>query len=155
MEELYTYIAVQLIAPENAMRQYDRIAEAILTLDRFSERFGCFHTEPEYSMGIRRMVVDNFLVCYVIEADVVTVTNVLYGASDVRQRLKNHREGWEGKSLLVHECLVADLNTRPATFFVFLAPLPFAGAAVIPVLKYRYWVVAFVKNTERFVCRCG
>ena len=106
-------------------------------------------------MGIRRMVVDNFLVCYVIEADVVTVTNVLYGASDVRQRLKNHREGWEGKSLLVHECLVADLNTRPATFFVFLAPLPFAGAAVIPVLKYRYWVVAFVKNTERFVCRCG
>ncbi len=44
-------------------------------------------------MGIRRMVVDNFLVCYVIEADVVTVMNVLYGASDVRQRLKNHREG--------------------------------------------------------------
>lgn len=31
----------------------------------------------------------------------------------------------------MHECLVADLNTRPATFFVFLAPLPFAGAAVI------------------------
>ena len=93
MEELYTYIAVQLRVPENAMRQYDRIAEAILTLDRFPERFGCFHIEPEYSMGIRRMVVDNFLVCYVIEADVVTVTNVLYGASDVRQRLKNHREG--------------------------------------------------------------
>ena len=23
--------------------------------------------------------------------------------------------------MLVHECLVADLNTRPATFFVFLA----------------------------------
>ena len=93
MEKLYTYIAVQLRAPENAMRQYDRIAEAILTLDRFPERFGCFHTEPEYSMGIRRMVVDNFLVCYVIESDVVTATNVLYGASDVRQRLKNHREG--------------------------------------------------------------
>ena len=93
MEELYTYIAVQLRAPENAMRQYDRIAEAILTLEQFPERFGCFHTEPEYSMGIRRMVVDNFLVCYVIEADVVTVTNVLYGASDVRQRLKNHGEG--------------------------------------------------------------
>jgi len=44
-------------------------------------------------MGSRRMVVDNFLVCYVIEADVVTVTNVLYGASGVRQRLKNHGEG--------------------------------------------------------------
>ena len=66
MEKLYTYIAVQLRAPENAMRQYDRIAEAILTLDRFPERFGCFHTEPEYSMGIRRMVVDNFfgLLCH-------------------------------------------------------------------------------------------
>ncbi len=29
MEEIYNYIALQLQAPENAMRQYNRIAEAI------------------------------------------------------------------------------------------------------------------------------
>ena len=33
MEALYQHIAVKLQAPENAMGQYNRIADAILTLD--------------------------------------------------------------------------------------------------------------------------
>jgi plasmid stabilization system protein ParE len=33
MEEIYTYIAEQLQAPENAMGQYNRIAEAIQKLN--------------------------------------------------------------------------------------------------------------------------
>lgn len=64
------------------------IADAILTLDTFPDRFGLFDSEPEHSMGMHRMIVDNFLVCYVIEPGVVTVTDVLYGASDVHNRLK-------------------------------------------------------------------
>ena len=31
MEKIYEYIAIQLLAPENAMEQYNRIADAILT----------------------------------------------------------------------------------------------------------------------------
>ena len=58
MEALYNYIAYKLMAPENALGQYDRIAEAILTLDEFPDRFGVFESEPECSMGIHRMVVD-------------------------------------------------------------------------------------------------
>lgn len=88
MEALYEYIAIKLQAPENAMEQYDRIADAILTLDSFPDRDGLFECEPEHSLGIHRMVVDNYLVCYVIDPDVVTVTDVLYGASDVHKRLQ-------------------------------------------------------------------
>lgn len=33
MEQLYNHIANVLLAPENAIGQYDRIADAILTLD--------------------------------------------------------------------------------------------------------------------------
>ena len=33
------------------------------------------------------MVVDNYLVCYVIDPGVVTVTDVLYGAVDARNKL--------------------------------------------------------------------
>lgn len=33
------------------------------------------------------MIVDNYLVCYLIDSDVVTVTDVLYGASNVHTRL--------------------------------------------------------------------
>ena len=39
MEQLYNYIVVTLLAPENAMRQYNRIADAILRLDILPERF--------------------------------------------------------------------------------------------------------------------
>lgn len=88
MEALYQYIAVKLQAPENAMGQYNRIADAILTLDSFPDKHGLFECEPENSMGIHRMIVDNYLVCYVIDPGVVTVTDVLYGASDVHKRLQ-------------------------------------------------------------------
>ncbi len=88
MEEIYQYIAVELLAPENAMGQYNRIADAILTLSEYPDRFGLFETEPEHSFGIHRMVVDNYLVCYIIDPETVTVTDVLYGASDVHKRLQ-------------------------------------------------------------------
>ena len=87
MEAIYEYIAGVLLAPENALGQYNRIADVILTLDSFPERFTLFESEPEHSWGMHRMVVDNYLVCYVVDPGVVTVTDVLYGASDVHARL--------------------------------------------------------------------
>ena len=39
MEQLYNYIVVTLLALENAMRQYNRIADAILSLYILQERF--------------------------------------------------------------------------------------------------------------------
>ena len=87
MEDIYNYIAYELLAPENARGQYDRSANAILTLDSFPERFCIFDAEPEHSLGIRRMVVDNYLVCYVVDPGTVTVIAVFYGASDIHARL--------------------------------------------------------------------
>ena len=87
MEALYEYIAIKLQTPENAMGQYNRLADAILTLESFPDRFGLFECEPEQSMGIHKMIVDNYIVCYVIDPGVVTVTDVLYGASDLHKRL--------------------------------------------------------------------
>ena len=88
MELLYEYIAFKLLAPENAIGQYNRIADAIISLESYPERFGLFEYEPEHSMGVHKMIVDNYVVCYVIDSGVVTVTNVLYGASDIHKRLK-------------------------------------------------------------------
>ena len=89
MEALYEHIAVKLKAPEKAMGQYNRIADAILTLDSFPDRFGLLECEQEHSMGIHKMLVDNYIVCYVIDPGVVTVTDVLYGASDLHKRLQD------------------------------------------------------------------
>ena len=88
MEQLYNYITYVLLAPENAMGQYNRIADAILKLDQMPERFRIMDSEPEHTNGIRRMLIDNFSVFYMIQDDAVIVTNVLYSASDITARLK-------------------------------------------------------------------
>ncbi len=88
MEQLYNHIAYALRAPENAMSQYNRIADAILKLNVFPERYRIMESEPEHSKEIRRMPVDNYSVFYTIKADTVFVTDVLYSASDIERRLK-------------------------------------------------------------------
>lgn len=88
MEEIYNYIAIELLSPENAMGQYNRIAHEILTLDTFPERNRIMESEQEHRMGLRRLIVDNFSVFYIIRDDKVIVTNVLYSASDIEARLR-------------------------------------------------------------------
>ncbi|MBD5457555.1 MAG: type II toxin-antitoxin system RelE/ParE family toxin [Lachnospiraceae bacterium] len=88
MESLYHYIVYELSAPENAKGQYDRIADEILKLNIFPERCRIMDSEPEHSKGIRRMLVDNYSVFYVIKDGRVIVTDVLYSASDIEKRLK-------------------------------------------------------------------
>ena len=89
MEAMYNYIAFRFQSPENAMRQYNRIADAVVSLETFPDRFGLFDTEPEHSFGIHKMVIDNYLVCYVIDPEIVTVTDVLYGSSNVHIKLQD------------------------------------------------------------------
>ena len=88
MEGLYRYIAEVLHSPENALKQYDRIADAILSLEKMPDRFGLFESEPEHSLKIHKMVIDNFIVCYMIDTETVTVTDILYGASDIHTKLQ-------------------------------------------------------------------
>ena len=88
MEHLYNHIQYILLAPESAKRQYDRIADAILELAVFPERFQKIGAKPWHSMGLRRMPVDRYSVFYVIDGDSVIVTDVLYSASDIESRLK-------------------------------------------------------------------
>ncbi len=58
MEQLYNHIAYGLLAPENAMGQYNRLADAILKLYVFPERFRIMDSESEHSKGIRRMLTE-------------------------------------------------------------------------------------------------
>ena len=89
MEEIYNYIAEQLQSPEAAMGQYNRIADAIETLDTFPERVKLMETEEERVLGLRQMPVDNFSVFFHIREERVIITNVLYSASDIAKRLRD------------------------------------------------------------------
>ena len=54
MDQLYNHIAYVLHAPENAMDQYNRIADAILTLDTMAGRIRIMQSEPERSKEMIR-----------------------------------------------------------------------------------------------------
>ena len=85
---IYEYIALNLQSLENAMGQYNKIADAALELGFFPEKFRLVDFEPERSQGLRRMLVNNYSVFYVFKDETITVTRVLYSASDIEKRLK-------------------------------------------------------------------
>ena len=88
MEELYDYISGDLQAPESAAAIYNRIANAIESLELFPARYRIMVSEPERSLAIRKMPVGNYSVCYRITGDSVNVIGIFYGASDTRPRLQ-------------------------------------------------------------------
>ena len=98
MEQIYGYIADRLLEPDTAMGQYNRIAEAIQSLNILPERCALVESEPERcalveseperTQGLRQMLVDNYLVFYIVGEDAVSVARVLYSASDLVRRLR-------------------------------------------------------------------
>lgn len=53
MEALHDYIADELLNPDAAMGQYNRIADAIESLKMFPERCRLFDSQPEHELGMR------------------------------------------------------------------------------------------------------
>ena len=76
-----------LLEPVIAAKQYNRIADAILTLEQMPERIKLMDSQPERARGLRPLLVDNYTVFFVIKADTVHIARVLYSASDIRKKL--------------------------------------------------------------------
>ena len=89
MEAIYAYIAETLLSPVTAARQYDRIADAILSLETMPTRVKLMDSELERSRGLRLLSVDNYAVIFVVRDDAVYIVRVLYGASNISKRLLN------------------------------------------------------------------
>ena len=89
---IFEYIAFELQAFENAVRQLERFEVAISRLDNMSKKFRRYDREPWYSRGLRVFPVDNYLVFYIsdMKTKIVTVIRVMYGGRDVDKELKRH-----------------------------------------------------------------
>ena len=91
---IYEYIAFELLAPENAAGQLDRLENHIIGLEEFPEKYRKYEKEPWHGRGLRIMPVDNYLVFYIPDKDamVVTVIRVMYAGRDVDEQLKRYTE---------------------------------------------------------------
>lgn len=86
---IYEYIAFELLSPDNAVKQLDRLEEHIIGLEEFPEKFRSYEKEPWHSRGLRIMPVDNYLVFYIPDNDteIVTVIRVMYAGRDVDNQI--------------------------------------------------------------------
>ena len=86
---IFEYIAYDLLSPENAAGQLDRIEEKILSLDENPARFRQYEREPWKKRNTRVMPVDNYVVFYIPDDPVkkVTVIRVMYSGREVDKQL--------------------------------------------------------------------
>lgn len=90
LRAIFECIAYELLAGENAIKQLDRLEEAILSLDEMPERYHLYDKEPWRERNLRIMPVDNYLVFYIPQDDdkTVTIIRVMYGRRDIDAQLK-------------------------------------------------------------------
>ena len=85
LRAIYSYIAFEKLAPENAEGQVNRIRKAIRSLDLFPEGHTIVDWEPWASMGMRFLPVDNFIVYYLVDNNVgkVNIVRIFFSGRDI------------------------------------------------------------------------
>lgn len=89
LRDIYQYIAYELLEPEIASGQVDRIMNEISSLDEMPLRHRRYDEEPWYSIGLRVMPVDNYLVFYLPDEtnDTVSIVRIMYSGRDINKQL--------------------------------------------------------------------
>ena len=92
LRAIYEYIAFELLSPENAGGQLDRLEKGIISLEEMPERYQRYEKEPWYSRGLRIFPIDNYVVFYIADTEkrIVTVIRVMYGGRDIEYQLNVH-----------------------------------------------------------------
>lgn len=82
---IHNYIADTLLVPDTATKQIQRIMETVKSLDEMPHRFSLYEKEPWQSRGLRKVVVDNFMVFYLTNEQTkeVVVSHVFYGGQNI------------------------------------------------------------------------
>ena len=90
LDDIYTYIAYELLEPAAAQKLTSRIMDAAGKLAQFPLRYRQYEHEPWRTFGWRVMPVDNYIVFYVPPEegeDIVFVTRIIHGSRDIPKRL--------------------------------------------------------------------
>lgn len=89
LRDIYQYIAFELLEPETAAGQANRIMNEISSLDEMPMRHRRYEEEPWYSQGLRVMPVDNYLVFYLPDETnkTVSIIRIMYGGRDISKQL--------------------------------------------------------------------
>ena len=87
---IYAYIAEVLLVPDTAKKQALRILEQVEGLNEMPDRFVLVEKEPWHSCGLRKLIVDNYIVFYYPNEQTkeVVVFHVFYGGRNIDELLE-------------------------------------------------------------------
>lgn len=79
-----TYISKELLEPETAKKVVSRIAREIGTLEDMPLRNALVNDERLANRGIRKIIIDNYIVFYIVseENKTLTIIRILYSQRD-------------------------------------------------------------------------
>ena len=85
LDEIYSYIALEKLAPENAKGQTDRIKVALKTLDTMPQSHQDRQTGSYAGRGYKQLIVDNYMAIFKINENqkIVQVVTIQYQGRDI------------------------------------------------------------------------
>ena len=88
---IYKYLSEELLIPQTAQSFVDRIRSAVKDLNFMPSRHQLVSREPFKGMGMRQLVVQNFVVYYIVDSEesTVTVVRIIYGSRDIAEVVKS------------------------------------------------------------------
>ncbi|MBD5544916.1 MAG: type II toxin-antitoxin system RelE/ParE family toxin [Lachnospiraceae bacterium] len=94
IRKIYSYIAFELQVPETALDQVNRIRKEVRSLDFMPMRYSIVDWEPWKSMQMHKVPVDNYVVYYIVDSNLCTVTviRIVYGGQDIEGSIKSERQ---------------------------------------------------------------
>ena len=89
LRDIYEYIAYELLEPDTAAGQTNRIMKAARSLEQMPMRHRLYEEEPWHSQGLRFLPVDNYLIFYLPDEtdNIVNIVRIMYGGRDVKKQL--------------------------------------------------------------------
>ena len=89
LRDIYEYIAYELLEPDTAAGQTNRIMKAARSLEQMPMRHRLYEEEPWHSQGLRFLPVDNYLIFYLPDEtnNIVNIIRIMYGGRDVKRLL--------------------------------------------------------------------
>ena len=91
LREIFTYIAMELRAPESARNVVRRILAEIATLEKMPNRCRQYPRDPLRTKGVRVLDVGNYCVYYLPKNGLISVGRILYSRRDADSTLA---DGW-------------------------------------------------------------
>ena len=91
LRSIYSYVAFKLKERQVAKRLVERIRKEIRALNTFPERFQSVEWEPWASMGMRQLVVGNYIIYYLADISLkqVAVSRVVYGVRNIESMIRD------------------------------------------------------------------